>query len=1555
MIKRRRLVALVSVVVLFVISFVVFATGLVVTRTGYGQDQLRRLIQTQLAAGIRGKVYVGPMSGGFLTGVVIDSLAIRDADNDSLLISTGRITADYDPRDLIDKRVWLRNVDIEHPLIFARQHASGRWNFKEIFHAYDKKPTGPRSPGRNFGDYVVIDSVRLHDATFVLQTPWVPDDSLRGAKLDSAVRYDLTRPDKEIRRIVDEGKRGFAHIRRWTRVYAVISHMRLADPDSNRIGRSFVVDTLNAVESDPPFRFRNVRATVRHLGDSIWIEAPHFDLPKSTGSAKGKIVWGSDLPVRYDLTVRGDSVALNDVSWVYPTLPTTGGGSVVLHIGNERDNLRIIDYKLTNLDVQSTGSHLVGEMTFAVGGPVLMVKDVKMSAQPMDFDLLRTLNGKPFPVDWRGQLYGSVRARGGPLTRFYVDEGEAIFRDAHVRGAVSRVGGHGELNILQPAFTNFHHFDVNAASIDLRSIEYLYPNFPRLGGTIAGKATLDSSWLDVRFTDADIVHRDGPGEPSHVTGSGRVTWGEKYLTYDIDAQAQPLSLGMIARSYPGMPLLGQVSGPIRAKGTIADLQVTTSLQGAAGAFSFDGRVDIDPPKYAARGTGQLNGLALHQLLDPARVGPGAVRPVVLTGRYDVALSGDSLANLEGSAAVELARGDIEGLRFYPSNARLRFADRRLYVDTLRVETTAATLLAHGALGVPHGLSDSLSFRVVVDSLGGVRRYVESRSPRESRTIDSLAGSVTVSGVARGRVDSLDVAGTLAGTGLFVGTGRGRSVAGRFAFRNVLADPVGSATVRVDTLSVGGVLLDSVGVDAELAGRSQLAFRVGVKSDNGPTARVVGSATSTGGAVGARTAATRAALDSFTVQLGSSQWRLVSPSHLLRDSVGLALDSMVLGNGKGGRLSVRGTAPMHGLVSLSFSGDSLPLADVGELAQVQHSIGGFASLHGSVGGTRAQPELAMRSDMRGLVFGTLRVERASATGTYREQRFDVGLDLYRDSLPALRATAAVPIALSLFSAKRLNTPIRGSIRADSADLAIIEMVSPRLQKASGRLTANLDFTASKARKSVNGVVAVRGGEVDVQNLGIHLHQLNGDVRFDGARDSMHVDLRTWSGTGPSSRIALRGFVNFADWEDPQFGLALFARNFHALNRRSLASLEVSTGEDSLRLTGSFDGAALTGVLRVDRGAIYLPERDLLRKQVVDISGGNLSPFIDTTDYQSRQIVPDAPSRLVKRLRLDDVKVIVGDEVWLRSREANIKLGGELNVRSAEKQQTFALGRNGKNGGDSTEYGFALEGKLTADRGTYTLDLAPAPVQRDFSVQSGTITFFGGTPEFNPYLDITATHDVKRAGQPDLTIQVRIVGPLIPNPQIELSSTNESYRSTSDLLSYLVTGQPTYALNSGEYKFVQQVSTVILPTLTSVAAQGLRNTVGSWVDLLQLQGGASELQTLSGAAGVQSFKELLFGARLGGEKQISNNMFFSFSAGLCSLNRDYLGSNQTAATGFVESLGGKVEYRFNPKLSVQVGTDPKTEALYCSGRSGASLGSVVSTPRQWGLSLLRTWHF
>src|SRR3954471_201983 len=465
--SRRRFIAIVSLCVLGMLGLIMLGTGYFVTQSEYGQEQLRQWVQAQLASSVHGKVHLGRISGSFLTGVTIDSVELRD-EHDSLFAAAGRIRVEYDPRDLVDRRIHLLRVDVDRPNVVLRQSGDFTWNFKRLFRRTG--PETPKGPERGFGDFVVMDSVHLRRAQVRLTMPWHPDDTLHGAKRDSAVQFNLARKDHEVRRV----RGGFTQNYRWTDAYVAISHIRVADPDS--VGRLFLVDTLHPVESVPTFRWRNVSAVVRQLGESVWVKAPHWDLPASTGHAEGKIVWGSDLPVRYAIRVTGDTVSLNDVAWVYPTLPRTGGGSMVLDIKNEQ-NLSRLDYAISQMDVRTVKSRLIGDMTFETGGPVLAVHDVKLRADPVDFDLLRTLNGKPFPADWQGKLTGTVNARGGPLTHFFVDDANVVFRDAHVPGAESHFKGRGELDILFPAFTAFHRFFAQTDRLDLRTLVAIYPAF----------------------------------------------------------------------------------------------------------------------------------------------------------------------------------------------------------------------------------------------------------------------------------------------------------------------------------------------------------------------------------------------------------------------------------------------------------------------------------------------------------------------------------------------------------------------------------------------------------------------------------------------------------------------------------------------------------------------------------------------------------------------------------------------------------------------------------------------------------------------------------------------------------------------------------------------------------------------------------------------------------------------------------------------------------------------------------------------------------------------
>src|SRR3954467_5454878 len=144
--RRRHLVVLVSAVTFLTIVFVAAVTIGVGVGTDAGREQIRGLIETQLRSRIHGKLLIGKVSGGLLTGFSLDTFAIRDLE-DSLLVSTGKISLEYDPRDLMDRRLLLKNVTGEHPLIRLWQHQKGDWNFQRICRR--SGPSTPDVPGRS--------------------------------------------------------------------------------------------------------------------------------------------------------------------------------------------------------------------------------------------------------------------------------------------------------------------------------------------------------------------------------------------------------------------------------------------------------------------------------------------------------------------------------------------------------------------------------------------------------------------------------------------------------------------------------------------------------------------------------------------------------------------------------------------------------------------------------------------------------------------------------------------------------------------------------------------------------------------------------------------------------------------------------------------------------------------------------------------------------------------------------------------------------------------------------------------------------------------------------------------------------------------------------------------------------------------------------------------------------------------------------------------------------------------------------------------------------------
>ena len=1594
--SRRRLAAYVAAGTLLVVAG--GAAGLVfgVTQTDPGRDWLRRTLLSAVAPKVRGSLYVGAIRGGLFSGVTVDSVVLRSAD-DSVVAAVGRVHVEYALRDLVDRRVLLRRVDVDRPVIHLRQFEDGHWNYNGLF-----KTSGSTTPkqGPGFGDFIVADSVRVRGLQFALTLAWHPADSLHGARRDSAIRVALasrTEGGAEIRR----SGRYYNRTYRWNGD-ADVPAMRLARPDS--AGLHFAVGRLDLDETDPPFRWRNIRGDVRILGDSVWADFPHWDLPGSTGQGHAKVVWGSDLPIRWNIRVHADSMALADVAWVYPTLPTTGGGTMDLTMRNRRTDLHVLEYALTNINVRTTRSHLTGAMTFAVGGPVLGVQDVDVAMQPVNWDLLRTFNGKALPYDFQGTLTGTVKARGGPVNRFVVDDAQIAYHDAHVPGAVSRVRLAGGLDILKPADTHFRGLRVSDASVDLRTLEFLNPSFPRLRGLITGSTTLDSLYTDVRLSDAHLTHTDGPGPSSTFTGGGRVTFGEgpTPTRYDLTLTAEPLSFTTLARSYPLVVVRGSYGGPIRVTGATDSLGLVTTLSGPAGTLAYDGIVNVLDPRYGATGTFTGTGLDLRTLFDDQRM------PRTTLGvRAQLALIGTGLADLDGTLRADLGRSDIGGVRADGGAVALRFAGGRLGVDTLHVETAAGQLAGAGGLGLAGAARDSLRLALTVDSLGGLRRWLSPAAVTAARAavvgaspaaraaardpvarlvdqatrqpaagvfaqaaqastaparVDSLAGSLRATITLAGTVDTTVVDGLRAsavvdGRGLGYGGFGAQTLTLRLGGTALRSTPDVTAAVTADSLSAGSVTFANA--TARFAGTSAAGrYDVTMGSDSGLSLAGAGRTISAGDS-------TVIALDSArVVPRPGHLWTLAAPTRFVArggtaldpgsgDTGGvLALDPFTLrgeGEDVGSRLTLAATLPERGAVTGAFDATAVSIQDVAEVVGAGRRVvpvDGRLDATVRLTGTRAEPLFAARAEVGALRLGAgasaARLDSTTFAADYAAHRLRLDLGAFAAGRRLLDATGALPIDLALEpSAGRLpqgTAPadsLRARVRADSLDLALLAALAPGVHDARGGLSATFDVGGTWRAPRLDGELRIPVGAFSVEASGTRLENVHADVGLLG--DSVAVRrFSVQSGTAGDT-LAVAGWLKLTPDGDPAFAVRVTARDFLAVDRPRLATLAIST-PTPLEITGSFRAAQVTGAVRAERGRIYIPE--LVDKRIVDLN--EYRDVVDTTVIRNRTLLPGAPAAFVANLALNDVRLSVGDDVWLRNAEANIKLGGSLAVTRAVAQV---------NGHAVPQ--LALLGSLAVERGTYRLDLLPL-AQPSFDVEPGTLRFFGAG-DLNPALDIRAVHVVRQTRQftnsPDVHVQVAIGGTL-NQPTLQLSSADNPPIPDTDLISYLVTGEPAAAIfgNAQSSDQLAAAASIVSRLAGSLVSGALSRGNGPF-DIISVETGAITADPAL-ARSTNSFANILSSTRLGVGGQLGQKTFYTFSTGFCSFSQN-TDASTSLFNNFTRGLGVRVERRVTNSFSIQVGVEPALQQQACL--ANASTRYFQQTPSQGSLDFTKRWTF
>jgi translocation and assembly module TamB len=1528
MIRRRVIVGL-SALGILLTTILVVAGGIAATQTAWGRAHIQRLVVAELRRVVHGQLYVGALEGNLITNLTIDSLEIRDRQG-QLFLATGRVHAEFDPRDLLDRRILFQRLEVDHPYVELIHHHDDSWNFKQILSPSTAAPSAParaqphalrtRLPeeeARGYGDFIMANEVVIRGGTLIYSDRWHPDDSLRGARRDSAITEALHRPHFGLERTPE----GLMRTLSWTGIQLIAPYVRIVDPDS--AGPGFEITRLDMNEFFPPFRFSHARGHARIVHDSLWATFSHVELPGSVGHGGGKVFWGENRPLTVALHFDADTVSLADIAWVYPTLPTTGGGRGSVDIRTDIGHPQIVDYVVRGMDVRTTGSRFIGNITFEGGKPQLVIKDVAAEVAPVDFEFIKVLaGGAPFPVDWRGQWTGRVRGPGGALSRFRADTIDLTLHDAHVPDATSRLAGSGELDISRPAHTAFHDFRMTVARLDLRTPQYVLPDFPRLHGIVRGTATLDSAWDDVRFRDADITHTDGPGPPSRIMGSGRFTLGDAASSYDMTLEAEPLSFTTIARTYTGLRLRGEFTGPVSLQGTLSDLDLTAQLTGEPGVLGVDGHFDLVPPGLAGSAAFTMGHTDLQALFDDDEL-----PQTDLSLRMDADLRGDSLAALDGPVSATLARSDVGRLHLDTARVVGRFGSTTLRIDSLSVDAPGGSLSGRGTVGLAANDRDSLTLALALDSLGGWRPYLAD----DSTAADPLLGTVRATGTLTGWLDSLGLVGSLQGAGLRAAGAGVRGLSAAFALAHFAKAPRGTAGMTLDGVTLDGVALDHLGLDARFlgGGRSALAFTVTMPTGpHGAAAAEIRQSHDT----------IAATLDTLAIYTHDNAWHLTEPALVRRDAGGLSIDQLSLRGAVSGWLTATANLPHTGPATAHIQADSVPLADLGELVESPASYGGLLAFDWTIAGTRANPTMTAESHLSDAQFGDVRLEEVHGHAEYADRRLTLHSDLLAAHDTTLHILVSLPVNLALETGVRRtldNDSLRGNVHADSVEFGALAAMYPSLQNPKGSFAANLDIGGTLVHPTLAGDIRLSNGEAGIPRVGVRFQGLNADLHLNG--DSLavrNVSVATVDGQH-RGRATLQGWFTFADLKDPRFDLIFRASDLHAMSNPRVADVTVST-VSPLQLTGRFSRSELTGAVLMDRGVIYLPDV-LTQKNVVSLDDPEFFNVVDTSLFQNRLLLPEASPRLLQDLTLTNVRITLGNEVWLKSSEANVNLStseGPLIVTTAPT------------GRDSTR-GLALTGSLVAERGDYRLNLGL--VQRTFAVERGGTVRFTGDVDINPDLAISGLYTVRQprtnAGNTIADLRIRVLlGGSLERPSVALSSADSVLQlSQSDLISYLITGQQSFGVGNGTDAYT--VGSVFLPTIGTALGSRLS---GGIFDYVNVQAGTA----YAGNGSTSGFGTALSTTRIGAGKQLGRSTFVSADLGVCGLGATgAAGGSSPPPTA--SQIGIRLEQQLTDRFTLAASSEPGTVGLYCT--TGALTRSFVDTPRQWGLDLFHTWQF
>jgi translocation and assembly module TamB len=1443
------------------------------TRTEFGAERVRRFLVGQFEESVRGRLQVGRVTTRNLLGeVTVHGVSIDDAEGEPFVrVDSARLA--YDWRDLLAGRIVFRRATVYGPRVYLeRVPGDTAWNYQEVF-----PPSG--EPGRR--RLILFQNARIVDGLAEVRYPFEPEGPVEPG--DTARLILESTPSGLVRVLRFEGINGFFRSILW----------ETPEEKGRRIDAAELA--VRGYVYRQPFDVRDLEGTTTIRDSVIAFEWSRLVLPESRGSILGRVVLREGREF-IDLRIEGEEVRLRDLQWLYAPLPGEGEARMTLRVQTQPVGTL---WLATDARVVLPRTRVAG--TFGiVAGDTLYFTQVDLRASPLDLEEVERILPGRLPV--QGLLVGTVEVEG-PISSLETAGDLRLTRGTRAGGSAV-VRWNGTLDLRDRFGVRSLQADVRR--LDLAVLAALRPDL-RLAGTVSGRFTAaERERGGIRF-EGSLQHRLDGRVAAEVRGRGTV--GRGGSTVDVQLDAGALELEALSRAFPWLGgLQGTARGPVSLKGPLSDLAVSVDLETPAGLFPVRGRLDLtgEAPRYQAEG--EVSAFRLSELVK-------GLPPTVVTGRFALEGSGGGFAKGRAGLDLQVTAGEVGGVAVHGAVLRGGFDSGLARLDTLFVSTAAGRVEAGGTLGLVADRTGSLRVQVSADSLVALRPLLFPDTLSEGGAGGRVGGSfelwATLSGT---RSDlSVDV------EALLDAVAYDRIATGKAGLR-LTAWGVGTermrleASVDADTLRFYGVNLNRARVATTVDGR---AGELSIEA-LGPRGQEYWLASG----FGYDGQAAELELRELRLGEGPTGWTLVGPARARAEGGAITLSALELTRGDGsGRIHAEGKLPWDLHIGEAAPGPEPPgnfrltleRVPIGELLQLvgpEPALDGVLDGSLEVLGEAYAPAMNAEVAVSELRYRDARLDRLDARVSYVGRLLDGRFEARQGDRPVLAGRGRIPVDLALapLPERRLPQPMELDVWADSLPAAFLAGSLRGFRDVRGWVSGGIAVGGTTIEPEATGTLFLEAGAMTWQPSGVRYRDVRGTFSM-GQGGVVSIDAR---GRTEGGEARVTGTVTLRPANDPAFDLVLRAQGFELARRREVEL----TGSGEVRLRGRYSEPLLSGLLYVDRGALYLDE--LWRQhQIVELDNPLLFDVVDTSAVAVRNILPAAiESPFLRNLRVDGATIQVGRDSWLRSREMNVEVTGELAV-------TF-------NRRDSD---LRLSGSLAAVRGTYQV------YGRRFQVQGGTVEFFG-TPGLDPNLDITALYRLARAGNDPLNIEAVLTGTL-RSPRVSLRSDAEPPISESDLASYLLFGRPTYALAASESQALglttaaaQLGAGFAAPSVFGFAATGLEAVADKLVDYVAIT--APDVGDNASA-----FGSFFAGTQFEVGRYLGDDLFAVVSQRLI---------RESGGTTALGTPGARIEWRFHPSWTGELFWEDRFARLPSFG-----IQDAVVSRKVLGVFLSREWGY